>query len=365
MQLFIVFIGLIYFTNAKAQDVHFFGSIDYAKTTTKNDVEFNNGITNRYGASILSSAGLNVAAKVDDQSRALVQVIHAPQPNKIILDLIQYQRNFSNNFKVRVGQQRLPIFLKSEVIQVKALYPWASAPVEVYGLSPFKSFTGISAEKSMQDFGLHLYGGTIRENFYNKDATYEVVSKQMLGSRLNYNRDGLDAYFNFFTGRQTDVNIQTPTSVSGSLKGTYYTNLPVRHFETYTTGFSWDVKKWLIMSEYIRTNSTSVLQSTAESAYQSLGYHFTEKFMLIGTYSNAMLAKSDLSPSSTTSYDMTFQYAIDSNAVLKLGMSHVNFHRKTKPNLLSSGQVLDTSSGLSGAPGNNFNVYDLQLAFVF
>jgi hypothetical protein len=365
MPFFIFIILFSFLSSAWAQEVHFFGSLDYAKTTTQNDVEYH-GIQNRYGAASLSSAGINVSAKVDDKSRALVQVLHSPQPNKIVLDLIQFERSFKYDIKIRVGRQRLPIFLKSEVIQVKALYPWTTAPVEVYNQIPVTAYTGGSAEKTFGDFRLQVYTGDVNDEFYSGVSKTDAKSRQLMGSRLNFYRGNFEAYVHTLKAQATvAISSSAPILAQPGVSGTFKVTPQIKNLETYTTGFIWDDSRWLVMSEFLHMHSSDAILKELDAGYASLGYHLNEKLLFLGTFSNEFSRTSNIAPSKGTTYDLTIQYQVDTNTVLKLGASHVNYRRYVTASNLSPTGTADTGNGYSGAPGNNFNVYDLQLAFVF
>ena len=363
MNLLFLILFFLTMSTSWSQEVHFFGSLDYARTTTKKDVEYN-GYENKLGASYLSTAGINVSAKVDDRTQALIQVIHHPLPNKIAIDLIQVQRTFKDQWKLRVGQQRLPTFLKSEVIQIKSLYPWTMAPAEVYNQNPLRSFTGASLEKQLGDFSVQTYFGDVKEQLYQRDSETTARSKQLMGMRLNYNKDGLETYFNALKS-QTDITVSSPVDIAPSVSANAKIKERFKNSESLSTGFGWNNAQWLIMSEFIHVYSTNAILRSVDGAYASIGRNLNEKFLLLGTFSNEFSRKSNLSPSKTTTYDLTLQYTINMNTVLKLGARHVNYRRRVVSSNLSPTGQADSGLGFTGAPGNNFNVFDLQLAFIF
>lgn len=345
--------------SAWAQDIHFFGSLDYARTTTKNNVEYN-GIRKKFAVADFTTAGLNISGKVDDKSQALIQLVHVPVANKVGIDLIQLQRTLDYGIRVRLGKQRTPNFLKSEVIQVKALYPWISAPAEVYNINPVRSFTGASLEKTWDLFSLQVFSGDTKDEIYQGSTVIKASSEDLIGARFNYTVAGLEAYASFskLQGKAISTLPVTLNQAAPQVTGNYTQVLDLPNFHIYSTGLSWEIRNWLVISEAVHTRSSSPVAKSDTAAYASLGRRLTEKLLLLGTFSHEFQKSSTLSPSKTTSYDLTLQYALDQNTVVKVGARHVNFRREQVG-------TAELASGFTGAPGGNFDIYDLQVAFVF
>ena len=68
-----------------------------------------------------------------------------------------------NDWQLRVGKQRVPMFLNSENRDVGQTYALARLPVEVYALSPTNDHTGLSVTRTWQrgagELAADLYGG--------------------------------------------------------------------------------------------------------------------------------------------------------------------------------------------------------------
>lgn len=360
MTFFLLIVLSFISSNLFAQEIHFFGSLDYAKTTIKKDIDYNN-VSHRFGTSNLTTAGINVSGNIDSNSRVLVQVLHSPIPNKVVIDLVQIQRNFVNDFTVRLGQQRLPVFLKSEVIQVKALYPWLNAPYEVYSQLPMRSFTGGSLEKGFGNFSAQAYVGETNDSLYQGEAETKINGKELLGLRLNYEKDDFVAYVHGLKTK-TDITLISPVAISQGVYGVTKFTEKVKNLEAYTTGLSWNTSKWLTMSEFSYITSENEIFKVVKSGYISLGYYLGEKLLLLGTLSNEFARVSSLSPSKTTTYDMALQYSLDLNTVIKLGASHVD-HRLHS--VTSTTGTVNGGNGISADPEGDFDVFDVQVAFVY
>lgn len=83
-----------------------------------------------------------------------------------------------NDWLLRLGKQRIPLFLSSENRDVGQTYAFARLPVEVYALSPTNDFTGASVSRTLQhgsaEWTGDLYAG--RAQFHVRNATRDLGS---------------------------------------------------------------------------------------------------------------------------------------------------------------------------------------------
>ncbi len=347
-----------------AAQLHYFGSINYARTNLHNKNITYDGIDNKWGASNLYTAGITVSQKIDEKSSALIQVVHQKDDEEIDVDLVQYQRNIMG-YRVRLGRQRLANLLTSEIIQVNALLPWLSAPAEVYDKTPIRSFTGVSLEREFESgFGFSLYGGDSQDTLYEKDQITTIDTDYIYGTRLNFHASDWTGYINYITTK-VKVSREVSVPIAASTYGTYKLNYKLPDFEMYTAGTSFKKAGWLLNSEYIMSTSGNGVIRRQDAAYISAGKYFTEKLLLLSTFSTDFTRESIFLPSMQTSYALNLNYNIDFNTVIKVGYTHVDVRQRTS--------VAPTPTGTSNlgygfspsTPSENFDIFDAQLAFVF
>lgn len=97
-----------------------------------------------------------------------------------------------NDWLVRLGKQRVPMYLNSENMDVGQTYDYARLPFEVYGLSPTNDFTGVYVSRTwLPDVGeltLDVYGGqaavTSRAWLRDRGAIFIPVSTTLAGGVL-------------------------------------------------------------------------------------------------------------------------------------------------------------------------------------
>jgi hypothetical protein len=351
---------------ARAQNIHFFGSVTAAKTNVEdNDISFDS-IKNKATVTPLTTAGVSFDATVSEKYQALAQFIYKNQTSMGV-DLLQLRTNIAPGLTVRLGRQRLPTNLHSENIQVQALLPWMNAPREVYGRAPIYSFTGASFEKSLGDYvNLHFYGGDTRDEFINENITYKTAAKNLIGGRLNLNLEHFKAFVNLYRAEAT-IDLNTRVDTSGSLgAGTnigYTQANKLENVNGFTTGFKYHPKSFFIMSEYTLLSSKNPLLERIDGAYLSAGKELGESWVAVATFSTDLHIASQLAPTKTSTYAFNMNYRLDLNNMIKFGVEHINYKERTVAT--SATTTSNASVFTNGSPGENFEIYSVMWAFVY
>ena len=370
MKIILIFFVSLFSTGLLAQNLHYFGSVTAAKTSVEeNHITFSD-INNEVTVSPLTSAGVSLDANLNDKYQVLAQFI-LQNKNKVGLDLLQLRYHFSPDLLVRVGKQRLPLYLHSENIQIQALLPWLNLPREVYSRMPVYSFSGASVEKSFGDkLTLHLYGGDTQDTFETENYTYETSAHNLVGGRLNFNQESFKAFVNTY---QTHASINLKTDVAtGVVPGTtlgYQQSYSMEKFTGMSTGFQYRPRKFFVMSEYSLHTSKNPWMERVSAAYVSLGKELGENWTSVATFSTDLDATSQLSPTKTSTYAFNLNYRLDFNNVIKFGVEHINYKERTvalsDPLPASAPQTTSASVFTNASPGENFEIYSLMWAFVY
>lgn len=353
-----------------AMDIHYFGSMDASRHTiedkgNRKDVVFDE-ITNNWSFSNRLTAGLNVSTQVDENSQALVQFLHNQDERSIGVDLLQYQRNIGDGFRVRLGKQRLPNYLFSEVIQVNALLPWVSAPYEVYSKIIIRSFTGASVEKSFGPLLISVFGGDSQENYKTAEVVeYNVSTRDFRGARIGLTSESYEVFATYVA---TTVDLQVSQDVQTSTTGVFAKSkqgFSLPSFEAWTFGGQKRWQDFSFLGEYVSFRSGDASIKSGDAAYGTLGYGLTENLTSYLTYSTDISKESYLSPSKQSTYTLGLNHKLNMNVVLKISASHVDFRQKSVSTPLAG---MPTSTGYLGytkTPSENFQLYQAQVAFVF
>lgn len=104
-----------------------------------------------------------------------------------------------NDWLLRLGKQRVPIFLNAENRDVGQTYAFARLPAEVYALSPTTDIAGVSVSRTWQhgdgELGADVYAGRahIAERSHSRDlgAQFVNVDTDIVGVALTWRREDL------------------------------------------------------------------------------------------------------------------------------------------------------------------------------
>jgi len=104
-----------------------------------------------------------------------------------------------NDWQVRAGKQRVPMFLNSENLDVGQTYALARLPVEVYALSPTNDYTGLSVTRTWQhgsgELSADVYGGraqiNVRGHSSDLGSFYRATDTDLVGAVLTWRAPAL------------------------------------------------------------------------------------------------------------------------------------------------------------------------------
>lgn len=170
-----------------------FGTLGYTQSNqpyTYQRFVNNNGTIKRD-----SVAGFQVDAQFNPEWGATVQAKLAPALNSdskwdpsLPWAFIAYRP--SNDLLIRVGKQRVPLYLFSESLDVGATYDFAHLPSEMYSIAPTTDYLGASFSKtwspSLGDLTLDGYTGSVRSfwRFYQRDNVQIPGTSTQLGTHF-------------------------------------------------------------------------------------------------------------------------------------------------------------------------------------
>ncbi|WP_286743500.1 porin [Aquabacterium sp. UBA2148] len=126
-----------------------------------------------------------------------------------------------NDWQLRAGKQRIPMFLNSENLDVGQTYALARLPVEVYALSPTNDFTGLSVTRTWQhgagELSADVFGGraqiNVRRHSSDLGSSYLATDTDVVGAVLTWRAPALTWRLGFHNARTQAANGQAlPTS---------------------------------------------------------------------------------------------------------------------------------------------------------
>lgn len=105
----------------------------------------------------------------------------------------------NNDWQLRAGKQRVPLFLNSENLDVGQTYALARLPSEVYALSPTNDFTGLSVTRTWQhgegELSADVFGGraqmNVRRHSSDRGSNYLATDTDVFGAVLTWRAPSL------------------------------------------------------------------------------------------------------------------------------------------------------------------------------
>ncbi len=241
-------------------------------------------ITSQPSWTIPSLLGLQANYTIDPKSSLTAQLVAYGAENYRVQDVWTYGTyNVNEDLSVRVGRQRIPFYMLSEVLDVGLAYPWARPPLDLYSVQE-DSYNGISSQWKWQkgdwSGGITALFGSLSNNA--NDTPYFPVGL----SAKNLRGIKFDAYwgnltlFASYNVEQLHLNVQDDQS-----PGQKYYNLnrlllavgqPGITDETAgyeDVGLTYDNGSLLVMSEIgDQFYSQGILQDQFRG-YVLVGYH--------------------------------------------------------------------------------------------
>jgi hypothetical protein len=149
-----------------------------------------------------SVAGLQLDAAFGNRFGTTVQLIAAPASDsddkyKASISWAFVSWRPTNDLLIRVGRQRIPLYLFSQNYDVGATYELARLPTEMYSISPGNEFNGISLGKSFNvhdgDISIEGYWGTtnVDGRFWIRDGVPQVQAAGSIFRTISLTGKGL------------------------------------------------------------------------------------------------------------------------------------------------------------------------------
>lgn len=194
---------------------------------------------------------------------------------------------FNDNWTVRGGRMRLPVYSYSDYLDVGYAYPWVRPSVAQYSL-PFSNYDGLgvlyNTTAGSFDMLFNVAVGSIDDTFFEDDGfpTPSTI-KNIVGLNWQVSRDWFNAYAAYFVG---DVSIPLqPLQDLGALTGAV--GVPVSTVENllvdddqgtfYGLGFDLQFEKWFLTFEASSYEiEDSALEESNDAWYVSAGYRMGE-----------------------------------------------------------------------------------------
>ncbi|MFC5498481.1 hypothetical protein ACFPOE_13125 [Caenimonas terrae] len=352
------------------------------------------GFTRSWSADVDSRVAAQVTANFTPQLSGVLQVISEQNYDNSYRPHVEWANiryQLTPDFSVRAGRAVLPTFLLSDTRKVAYTYPWVRPPSEVYELVPLSSSDGVEA-RYQAHFGELV--NTVQVNLGQRSARLvgggDEVTARDAWSITNTAESG--PLLLRITYQKARLNLSSVNALFGGFRQFGPQGIAIANqydpngkpFSFAGLGASYDPGKWFVMSEWARSESSSVL-GTRVGWYASGGYRLGEftPYVLYarvraGKVSDPGLAVAGLPPAlagpatalngglnaalaqsapvqSTVSIGARWDFA--KSAALKLQFDHTHLGPG------SSGALRNMQPGFQ--PGGQLNVFSASVDVVF
>jgi hypothetical protein len=261
--LFIFFSKNILAANFDDVDFHGFMTSGVSKTTSP--YLYADGLDKNYNFTYDTKLGFNVTKRINEKLELSAQYLSQftlLQP-RVDVDWAFISYYATDNFTLKLGKHRLPIWLSSDLSEIGRTYPWVRPPLEVYEMFPVRAFNGLVGVYDLPLGPLELSTnafvgnteGVINDEIGTQMVTTRYKSKIAYGVYLNLGND----YFSF---RQSFVR---------AVSRLYNPNYNVNNFDIrfIVSGFKFDWRRYVFYTEYTTTSGV-VSQGDKDSAQAQL-----------------------------------------------------------------------------------------------
>ncbi|MCK6264572.1 sulfate ABC transporter permease [Vibrio sp. ZSDE26] len=220
-----------------------FGTVSATKSDTKTPIIGQREISDEWCFDCDSSFGIQLDADFTDHWRAAAQVVKRPQDEFSSPELEQAFVEYSNNnYQVKVGRLRLPLYMYSEVYYVSSAYPWLRLPIDVYsfdlGITHFDGArldwnVDLSNEVQLIITPFYTSSSDSVQDLYGLESHIETGHSGGLSSQIYFNENEFK-----LTYIRTDLTLTAPQPIGMSQRnidlftlGMSY-HLDLLHFQT-------------------------------------------------------------------------------------------------------------------------------------
>lgn len=195
--------------------------------------------------------------------------------------------DFNDQWQIKAGKLRMPLFYYSDSIDVGYSYSWISPPMQLYNNKLFPTFEGgnISYSASLGDYSLRLEG---LYGYYNNDYVMiggtrldaEARIDDMYGFNLNLGSGSYNVRLAYHTGMsKTSMDFLKPLQTALAQAGftdsaaTLAATGPV---EVYSVGLNYESFSGFLRGEWVRTVTELNLSPTQTSYYITVGKYLDD-----------------------------------------------------------------------------------------
>lgn len=282
----------------QANAVEFDGFLSAGLAVSDNeDYTYLNGITNDVSFDNDSKFGLQITADVSENMQGVAQILASGKDQNYNMNAqwAYLDWKMSDNFSLRMGKVKEPVFLISDYFEVGYAYPWIRPPQEVYLNNPINTIVGMQGFLTANVGGFSLnflpYVGTNSDDVPNTDGNAKFNAENFFGGAIQLQSASFTMQASYlktdvYTSGRIPTEMLPCTSCSiPNLVNIGYADVTSKGTAKLASfGMSWDVANFVGYAEYVTRNiepdttfagaPLDFLFPDQDAWYVTLGYRF-------------------------------------------------------------------------------------------
>ncbi len=231
------------------------------------------GITQDISFDNDSKFGIQVTADASPDMQVVAQLLAAGADNNYSMDVEWAYLDYaiSDNFSLRGGKVKQPVFLISDYFEVGYAYPWIRPPQEVYRNNPINTIVGMEALYQLNFSELSItfqpYLGTNSDAVPGSGGAVTFNAENLAGLAIMANTRSFTFQMSYL---QTDVETISPANAASAAVGDATLG---------SIGLSWDIYNFVGYTEYVTRDINNAVGNPMEKLfpdqdayYLTLGY---------------------------------------------------------------------------------------------
>jgi hypothetical protein len=281
---------------------------------------------------------------------------------------LSWQAN--DNFLVRAGRLRAPVYMYSETLDVGFTYPWLHLPDEVYGQVQLSNYEGVDAIYTLPvPIGSVMFqvgGGQAKNrNFYAFDDQYRIDYRNTFAANVSLATNNFGSVRIGYVQADLDLDIDAIVNTPIGITSQKFLSFRGNTGKFTSVGYQYDNGTWLSADEFTRRVTDGDSSPSTDAFYFMGGRRFGD-FLAHLTY-----AQLDEGSRRQRAVTYGLNYNITPSVILKGEYKRVDTTGGYAGNFVKTNQeafdgAVHAVTGL-GAPTPNFDgdIISVGLDFVF
>lgn len=295
---------------AETGDIKFNGLLRFAYEVSDSEAPYLEQV-DEDGTFGRSHLALNFLSKINQQWHAAGQLF-ARTGGELELDWAFATYHHTDTMQVRLGKQKYPLGLMTEVVDVGVAYPWAVPPAEIYQLE-----VGDESPNFVQE---NFVGVSL---VYSGGDDYEWTLQPFFGEFSG--EEGGGSYKNIF-GLKYEIGNETFSVQAGVTMARFFyerqapePSIEDKSKTTVNFGVRYETDRFLLYTEYADTTVDGFEDFDATASYVTFGYKINKLTPAI-TFATLEGQEGALDQSS---YTLSLAYAYADDIVIKGQLMHI------------------------------------------